>query len=140
MPAPQLCTVDHVVVNQRCRVHQLDRDRGSHQALILGARVTRSGRREHDQQGPQALASGEHRGGGVHRQRGARLASHPLEVLLGAHHPLTQHRPAAAHDLRYGLVVLRRLRLCGAAHCMNDEPSGGTVPAWMAMMPPAVSR
>ncbi len=61
MPPPQLGAVDQVVVHERRRVHELDRDGSAHEpllALALSAAVPRRLGGEHHEQRAQALAAG----------------------------------------------------------------------------------
>ena len=87
--------VDQVVVDERRRVHELDGDRGAHQALLAlrrgagppaasAASTTSSGRRRL----PPAVDGRV----GDAPPAASRLRGHALEVALGARHPLAQRR------------------------------------------------
>ena len=99
--APQLGAVDQVVVDERRRVHELDRHGRAHQALlavrVCGGPARRLGR-EHDQQRPQPLAAGHDRGVGVGCERRAGLRGHALEVALGAR-PCARAAPRRARRM-----------------------------------------
>ena len=111
-PPAQGRGVEHVVVHERGRVHQLHGSGGPQGPLAVGPRG-----QEHAQR-PQALAAGGDRRAGV-------LGQH-LAVARG------QHRQA-------GLEAAHQLRDVRAAR-LDDRLDGAhrLVPAWIAMMPPAV--
>ncbi len=114
MAAAQQRAVDQVVVDERRRVHELDRDGRAHEALLSVGRLRRPAgglRGEHDEQRAQALAAGEHGGVGVGGERRAGLRGHPLEVALGALHALSQAVAAAAHDRVESVDLLHAERL-----------------------------
>ena len=141
-PAAQLSAVDEVVVHERRRVHQLDRDGGAREALLaLGARrrAARGFGGEDDEQRAQALAAGDDRRICVRGQRRARRGGDALEVKLGARHALAQPRPAAMHD-RLEPLDADRCSARSAAHRAHHAHSRATVPAWIATIPPAVIR
>jgi len=147
MPATQLRTVDQIVVHQRRRMHQLDSDRSAYEPFLALLRARGpAGRlcREHDKQRSQSLAAGAHRRIGVRRQRLASARRDQLEVALGAPHALAQLLAATAHDRVDALHAFRRARRPGAVQRVHPaSPPGiapaGTVPAWIATIPPASS-
>ncbi len=64
----QLGAVDHIVVHERRRMHELDRHGGAHEPVLrIGGVAWSAGGLggEHDQQRAQPLASGEDRPGGM---------------------------------------------------------------------------
>ena len=117
------------------------RTRRSSPSALSGGPPRRLGR-EHDEQRAQPLAAGDDRGVRVRGERRAGLRGHPLQVELGARHPLAQLRAAAAHD-RVEPVHARRVgparRSRWRTTVLIMHLSAGTVPAWIATMPPAVS-
>ena len=147
MPAAQLRTVDQVVVHQRRRVHQLDRHRRAREALLAPLRVRRPARRfgrQHYQQWAQALAARAHRRIGVRRERLSRPRRDQLQVALRAVHSLAQLLAAAVHDRVDALHAFLRARRPGAIQRVHrvsppDIAPPGTVPAWIATIPPASS-
>ena len=106
-------------MDQRRRVDQLDRDRGAQHAVVVGLDPLAG--REEDEQRPQPLAAGPDRRARVAGEQLAVRGRQHLEPLLQPRH---QGRDVRAARLDEGEDLLR------AAH--------RTIPAWMAMIPPAV--
>ena len=118
-PAPQLRGVEHVVVNQRGAVEQLDRHRDPQHP-----RARRLARGHEHEQRPQALAAGGDRGAAVARQHRAVAGGELGQALVERLHERRNVRAARGDD---GLD-----RGCDRHHLP-------TVPWWIAMIPPAVS-
>ena len=116
-PAAQRSAVEHVVVHERGHVQQLHRRRGGHELLVVVA----VGAQE-DEHGPQPLAARGERAAGVAGQLGAVAAGHLGEPRLGALEQAGELL-AARPEHRPELCLSR----------VHDA-----VPAWMAMIPPAV--
>ena len=106
-------------MDQRRRVDQLDRDRGPQHAVVVGLDPLAG--REEDEQRPQPLAAGPDRRARVLGEQLAVRGRQHLEPLLQPRH---QGRDVRATRLDEGEDLF------GAAH--------RTIPAWMAMIPPAV--
>src|ERR1019366_6357098 len=94
----------------------------------------------HHEQRAQALAGWDDRGVGMGCQRNPGLRGDPLEVALGARHPLTQARAAATDDRVESVQLLPGVWCPCAAHRAHHAPCAGTVPARIATIPPAVIR
>ncbi len=119
-PAAQVGAVEHVVVDQRRRVHELDRRGGAQHAGVLGRRVPGG---EEDQQRPQALAPG---GDGIAGVLGEQLAvarGQLGEPALQPRHELGDVPAPGGDHGGHGL---------GGGH-------HATSPTWIAMIPPAVT-
>jgi hypothetical protein len=142
-PTPQPRTVDQVVVDERRRVDELHSDGRSHEPCLAleGVRGSagRLGRENHEQRA-QPLAARHDRGVRMGCQRRAGLRCDLLEVQLGAGHALAERAAAAAHDRVEPVHAPLRSDGSRAAHCAHHALSAGTVPAWIATIPPAVSR
>ena len=121
MTAAQGRAVEHVIVDQRRAVHELDRHRGGQQTV--GLRWGGACGQEHEQRA-QALAPGGDRLTGIAGEQRAvtrhELVHPPLGSLEQAGRLLT---PKVDHRLN-----------CGSAHRSD------TTPTCRAMMPPAVTR
>ncbi len=163
----QLSAVDHIVVHERRRVDELDRDSRADQALVSrvgierGAVPRRGGSRkigrgwrekiragglggEYDEQRTQPLAAGHDRRVGVLGERSTRGGHHTLQVQLDASHPLAQLLAAVVNECLECICIPGRAGggvLSGVVtHPGAHTPSIGTVPKWITTMPPAVSR
>ncbi len=110
--------VEHIVVDERRPVHELDRDRRANEAVGLGGR--RAGGQAYEQRAQPLAAGGD---------RVARVACEHGPVTGGElrHPPLD-----AVHDPRELLTPGIDDGLCARAHQV------GTVPTCRAMIPPAV--
>ena len=117
--APERGTVEHVVVDERRSVYELDRDRGPHEPV--GLRRRRPGGDAY-QQRPQSLAPGGDRVAGIAREH---------RSVTGRE--LRHSRFHAFHHAREGLASGVHHCLCASTHQV------GTTPTCKAMMPPAVS-
>ncbi len=143
--APQLRAVDQVVVHERRRVHELDRHGRAHQALLAlagGAAVRPRTRRR----ARRAAAAGACRRRRSWRWRARRAARPP------ARSPAPRWRSVRAMRSRSSRPPRRMIAsspstptvglsaiVLGTTVLIMPSPRR-PVPAWMATMPPAVSR
>ena len=129
MPAAQLRAVDQVIVHERRRMDELDRDRGAHEAFLAVGRVRRRppGRLggEHHQQRAQSLAARDHGRVRVPRERRAGLRGHALEVALGVGHARAQLGTAALHDRVEPLDADEHVAACGVRTVPLMRPHRG---------------
>ncbi len=91
VPPAQQRTVDQVIVDERGGMHELDRHRGSHEALLplpTDRRAANRLGRQHDEQGAQALAPCEDRRVGVFGEGASRAGGDALQMTLDAGHAL----------------------------------------------------
>ena len=118
-PRRRSARVEHVVVDQRGRVHELDGHGSAHDAVAgrVGARG-----HQHEQRA-QALAAGRDGRAGVRGQELAVPGDDRRQALLDPAH----ERPDVGTRRAYDSVDRRRGRHYGRS------------PTWMAMMPPAVN-
>jgi hypothetical protein len=123
-PAAEGSSVEHVVVDERGHVHQLDGDRGPDG--VLTHRVARA--EEHDQRA-QPLAAGA--------ERVRRVAAQLLAVA----------RPDGRQALLAACEGARQARASGGEHRLEPGQAGSLpgrhahdfTPRWIAMIPPAVT-